>query len=196
MRRPPSVSARWGGERSGRRRRRRPDAGRRSRPRGRSWSSAAPKGQRQTLVGAVVLGHHQQAGGVLVQAVDDARPLAAADARQVVAVLEQGVDQGAGRVARGRMDDEAGRLLDDEQVGVLEDDVERDVLGRRVQRPGRRLVHHDAVAGLDPVRGLAGPSSTVTRSSSIRRRARERDQLGSAGTGSDRGGCPPAPRAR
>ena len=54
---------------------------------------------REVDVGAVVLGDDEQAGGVLVQAVDDAGPEDAADARQVGAVGEQGVDQRMGGLA-------------------------------------------------------------------------------------------------
>ena len=54
---------------------------------------------------------------------------------------QQRVDQRVGGVARRRVDDEAGRLVDDQQVVVLVDDVERDV-GRRgeVERDDRRDV--------------------------------------------------------
>ena len=40
----------------------------------------------------------------------------AADAREVLAVEQQRVDERAARVAGGRMDDEAGRLVDHDQV--------------------------------------------------------------------------------
>ena len=54
-------------------------------------------------MGAVVLGDDQQAAGVLVEPVDDARPLHAADARQAVAAMgDQRVDQRAGLMAGGR----------------------------------------------------------------------------------------------
>ena len=52
-------------------------------------------------------------------------------------MVEQGVDQGAVEIARRGMDDHARRLVDDEQMLVLEDDLERDVL-RLVMR-GPRL---------------------------------------------------------
>ena len=52
-------------------------------------------------------------------------------------MVEQGVDQSAVEIARRGMDDHPGRLVDDEQMLVLEDDVERDVL-RLVMR-GLRL---------------------------------------------------------
>ena len=62
----------------------------------------------------------------------------AADARKArAAMVEQRVDQRAVGMAGGGMDDEAGRLVDDDQMLVLVDDVERDVLAldRRIPRP-------------------------------------------------------------
>jgi hypothetical protein len=44
---------------------------------------------------------------------------------------EQGVDQRTTFGAARGVDDEAGRLVDDDEVLVLEDDVERDVFGFR-----------------------------------------------------------------
>ncbi len=43
--------------------------------------------------------------------------------------MEQRVDQRSVEIARGGMDDEAGRLIDDDQVLVLVGDDQRDVLG-------------------------------------------------------------------
>ena len=64
------------------------------------------------------------------------------------------VDQRAVRVARRRMDDEAGGLVHDDQVVVFIGDRERDVLaaGCLVQR--RRDVERDRLARFDPVCGL------------------------------------------
>ena len=75
---------------------------------------------------------------------DDARSLDAGDAaeRLAAAVRQQRVDERAARVTGRRVDDEPGRLVDDQQVGVLVDDPQRDVRRRReVERrsaPGRR----------------------------------------------------------
>jgi hypothetical protein len=100
----------------------------------------------QRRVRLVGLGDDQQAARVLVEAVDDAGPAHAADAREAVAAMgDERVDQRAGPVAGGRMDDEARRLVDDDEVRVLEDDGERDVLalagsggqqGAVVSKPG------------------------------------------------------------
>ena len=57
---------------------------------------------RQLAVGLVVLGHHHDARRALVEAMDDARPHLAADAAQVLDVVEQGVDERAARDCRPR----------------------------------------------------------------------------------------------
>ena len=74
----------------------------------------------------------QKAAGVFVDPVHDPRPFHAADAGKLVpAVGQERVDQGSVRIAGCRVDHQTGRLIDDEQVGVLEDDVEPDRLGLR-----------------------------------------------------------------
>ena len=91
--------------------------------RGRRTASASP------LMRGVGLGDDDQPGGVLVEPVDDARPLHAADARQrLAAMADQRIDQRAVGMAGRRMDDEPRRLVDDDEMLVLEDDVERNVL--------------------------------------------------------------------
>ena len=55
---------------------------------------------------------------------------------------DQRVDQRAGLVAGGRMHDQPLRLVDDDDVVVLVDDIERDILAfglRRRPPPARRL---------------------------------------------------------
>ena len=58
-------------------------------------------------------------------------------------------------MAGGRMDDEAGRLVDDDEVVVLVDDGERDRLAPRLGRRRGRDFEHDLGARLHPRRGLA-----------------------------------------
>ena len=77
-------------------------------------------------LGGVVLGDHQQAARVAVEAMDDPRPRDAGDAAVLAAAGagEQRVDERVAVVMPGRrMDDEARRLVDDEQVVVLVDDA-------------------------------------------------------------------------
>ena len=86
----------------------------------------------------VVLGDHQQPARVAVEAMDDARPRDAGDPAVLrsAGAGEQRVDERVAVVMAGRrVDDEAGRLVDDQQVVVLVDDPQRDVrCGREVER--------------------------------------------------------------
>ena len=101
---------------------------------------------------AVGLGGDQQAGGVLVEAMHDAGPLDAADARKRrAAVGDQRIDQRAGRMPGRGMHGEALGLVDDDEVRVLVDDGERDGLRLGCGRLGRRHAHGVGLAGLHPV---------------------------------------------
>ena len=89
----------------------------------------------EAVVRRVVLGDDQEPGRVLVEPVHDARPPDAADPGKAFAAMrDQRVDQRAGLVPGAGMHDEPGRLVDDDEVVVLEDDVERDRLGLRLSR--------------------------------------------------------------
>ena len=86
----------------------------------------------QPDVRCIVLCHHQQAAGVLVDAVDDAgADLAANAGKAALTVPQQGVYQCAVRVAGGRMDHHALGFVDHQQVLILIHDVQRDVLRHR-----------------------------------------------------------------
>ena len=94
---------------------------------------------REPHVGAVVLGDHHEPARVLVEAMDDARPQHPADARQAAGAMRQErVDQRAAGMARRRMDHEAGRLVEHQEMRVLVQDVERDRLGRRASPASAR----------------------------------------------------------
>ena len=87
---------------------------------------------REREVGLVVLGHEQAAARVLVEAVDDARPGDPADPAELsVAMMEEGVDEGVLVMADGRMHHDAGRFVEHEHVGVLVEDLQRNVLRQR-----------------------------------------------------------------
>ena len=78
------------------------------------------------------LGDDHQAGRVFVQAMDDAGAGLAADAGEGGAAMgDEGVDEGAVRVAGGGMDDETGRLVEDQQMAVFVEDGEGDCLSGR-----------------------------------------------------------------
>ena len=108
---------------------------------------------RQCQMGGVVFGGDDQAAGVPVDAVDDAGTLLAADAGEgVPAMVQQGVDQRAVRVARRRMHHHAHGLIHHDDVLILVDHVQRDILrdGLRLlclrQRHAQLLPTGDAVA--------------------------------------------------
>ncbi len=112
--------------------------------------------RRQRLMRRVVLGDDEQARGVLVQPVHDARPLHPANAGQTLAAMgDQRIDERPGLVTGAGMHDEAGRLVDDDEVVVLVDDIERDILAQGLR--GDRLGHVDCdrIASRDMISGVA-----------------------------------------
>jgi hypothetical protein len=105
-------------------------------------------------VGCVVLGYDEAAAGIFVEAVNDAGAGDAADAAQfAAAVVEQGVDEGAVLVAGRRVDDEAGRFVEDEQAAVLVEDLKGDGLGLGFEGPGWGPMDLDAFPA---ARGVCG----------------------------------------
>ena len=72
--------------------------------------------------------HNEAAGGFLVEAVDDARTLRAADDLDARAVVEEAVGESALAVSSARVDDEAGGFVEDEEVFILEKNAQRHLL--------------------------------------------------------------------
>ena len=89
----------------------------------------------------IVLGDNHQSGSAAVEAMHDARPLLAADAAQILDVVQQRVDQRATGVTGRGMDDHSCRLVDDDDICVLEHDLERQRL--RLDVGGSRLRNID-----------------------------------------------------
>jgi hypothetical protein len=137
--------------------------------------------RRQRTVGRVVASRQHQARGALVEPVHDAWPSGSAAGRPLPSPPQQRVYQGAGAVTGRRVDHHAGRLVDDDQVGVLVDDPERDGLraGRHVdllrplvfeqitlphavRRPGRPPVDPDE-AGARQASGRGAAQRRVQR---------------------------------
>src|SRR5579859_322677 len=104
-------------------------------------------------MGRVVARGDDQAARPLVEPVHDARPLLPAGGRPGAPKAEQGVDQGAAVVARRRMHDHPGRLVDHDDVLVLIHDVEVDGLGGRGAGTRGRHLELDHVAGRHVVGG-------------------------------------------
>ena len=82
-------------------------------------------------------------------------PHLAADAAEIVDVVQQRVDQRAARVAGGRVHDHPGRLVDDDEVGVLVEDRRAAASSGRGRR-GDRLGHVDDDALARPCTGWFG----------------------------------------
>ena len=104
-------------------------------------TSRVAKLARQLFVRRVVLGDHHQPRRAAVETMHDPGPLLAADAAEIVDVVQQRVDQRAARMARRRMDDHPRGLVDHDEVVVLVEDRQRQRFGLRRRRrpaPGRR----------------------------------------------------------
>lgn len=78
----------------------------------------------------VIFGGDEATGGVFVEAMNDAGAGRVGFVGELsLAVVEEGIDEGAIGVAGGGMDDHAGGFVDDDEVWVFEEDFEGDVLG-------------------------------------------------------------------
>ena len=115
---------------------------------------------REPRVRGLGLRDDEDAGGVLVETVDE--PGAVRLAAPLLRAEEERVHEGAVPVPDRGVDDEAGRLVEDEEVLVLEEDRERDVLRTqlRLRRRGRREDGVDEIAGGD-LRGGLRDGATV-----------------------------------
>ena len=146
---PPSAAGRTGRARSARRRCR---AARSGAPTPRRRSAVRRCGRRTARSSAAAArcgaGDDEQARAAGVEAVDDARSHRVADVGELAEAVQQPVDQRPVRVAGTGVDDQPGRLVDDDDVVVLEDDLEA--------RPTA-----SAVGG--SVRGMAAGSTSTER---------------------------------
>ncbi len=109
------------------------------------------------LMSDIRLGDDDAARRIFVETVYDARTLDTADARKFsAAVMEQGVDERAVGISRGRVNDHAGGFIDDHEVVVLEQDFQRNVLCFIVKGDGFRQDDGDAVTELHRIARFGG----------------------------------------
>jgi outer membrane protein assembly factor BamD len=87
---------------------------------------AGLQGVDQGLVRNQVARHHHQTAGRLVQPVDYPRP---GQVGQRGIIVQQRIQQRPDRIASGRVHHQAGRLVNDQQIGVRVDHLQRDILG-------------------------------------------------------------------
>ena len=114
----------------------------------------------EVSLGVGGLGHDEEPGGVLVDAVHQAEARVVDVVVGIVAqVPGQGVDKGAGPVAVTGVHDQSGRLVDHQYILVLINDVEGDILGENLVGIARTVHHHlHHVGGLDAVVRLHRPA--------------------------------------
>ena len=110
----------------------------------------------KSSVAHIVPGDHDQPRRALVEAVHHARPRRAADRGPGASAAEQGMDEGSGVVPRRRVDDHAGGLVDDRDVVVLVNDVQRDLLRAGLEDIRLRDLEVDDVSGSHAVRRVGG----------------------------------------
>jgi hypothetical protein len=80
------------------------------------------------VVDGIGPGDDHKPARVFVQAVNDAEPLVPSPSCQsIAAMMEQRIDESTGGMTRGRMDNESGRFIEDEERFVLMDDFKRDI---------------------------------------------------------------------
>ena len=104
-------------------------------------------------MGRVVLGHDQAAARFLVQTMHDPGPFFSADPGKVLAMGQEGVDQGMLLMSGAGMHDQTGRFVQDQQIVVLEQDFEGDRFRLRFDLLELGLGQFHGVAGTDRIAG-------------------------------------------
>lgn len=101
----------------------------------------------QMAMSFVVSRHNQTTTRLFVEPVHNSRPFRAADPGQICAMMKQRVDQCPIAVTCSRMNDQARWFVDYEQIVILEENVERDVLGDSLRFEQSRLCQIHEVIG-------------------------------------------------
>jgi hypothetical protein len=110
----------------------------------------------QSLMRGLGLGNDHQPARILIEAVNDSRAADPADAGQgAAAMAQQGVDEGAVRVSRSGMDNHARRLVDNDQMFILEADIERNRLRYRRRILNIRYNYDKILVAPNAQRGVA-----------------------------------------
>ena len=99
----------------------------------------------------IIFGHHHNAARILIEAMDNARALFAANARQAVAAMrQQRIDQCAVGATGCGMHHHISRFIDDQQIIVLIQHIKRNVLRFHRRVDGRRQGEGDNIILFDP----------------------------------------------
>ncbi len=97
----------------------------------------------------IILGRHQNSRSLLVKTMDDSRAQFAADSGKSLTVVKQGVDQGTPGMAGSGVNDETGRFVDDDEVGIFIKNSQRDGLGEGRHRAWRGEANLDGGTGFE-----------------------------------------------
>ena len=109
----------------------------------------------QGLVGDIGFRDDKAAGGVFVQAVDDARALDPTDAGKLsMAVVKERIDEGAIGISRRGVDDHAMRFVQDNEVIIFKQNFQSDVLRRGIEWHGLGQNDRDNIAQLHGIAGF------------------------------------------
>lgn len=103
----------------------------------------------QKTVSLVGFGDNNETRCILIQPMNDTGPGPSPDARQVPAVMKKRVNEGPGVMAGGRVHDETGWFVDNQESRILMDDIEGNSFRFEVQGFGGGYVAGDTVPGPD-----------------------------------------------
>ena len=129
----------------------------------------------------VILGDDEASGRLLVEPMDDPGAEHTTDAGKARDVVEERVHERSSCVTRCRMDDEACRLVEDEEVTVLVQHCEWEILGLGYGRLGRRDRDLERLASLEAERRAPGPPIDEDASGLEQRLDSRPAELGKAG---------------
>ena len=99
----------------------------------------------------VVLRDDESAAGLFVETMNNPRAFLSPNAGKIAAVGEQRVHERMLLMTRARMHDNSGRLVQDEEVVVFENDIERDLLRLGFDFLDLGFPHFHVVAGADEI---------------------------------------------
>lgn len=120
--------------------------------------SSLTKGLCETAVGDVIFRHDHTAAGVFIEPVNDAGPCLATDTAEVIAVVKERVDERAVGIAGSGVYDEAGWLVEHEDVFVLKEHLQGDVLRHDLHWSHLGDDDADGISGFECGASLRGPA--------------------------------------
>jgi drug/metabolite transporter (DMT)-like permease len=108
-------------------------------------------------MGGIGFGGHEDAGGFQIEPVNDPGTIRTAAGGELArAVVQKGRGEGTGGSTGAGMNGEAGGFVEDDDVGVLVEDLQRDGFGLHVPRGRRGNADGEAGTGGEKIPGLHG----------------------------------------